>query len=391
MPAQRSAGRAARDGDNARSRGSRDLDALGAHASRRVKAAPLRRTVHPRTRGSSVAETVTQRTNRFPINGLAHACSGYPQACQHFLWRSDGACGESTSRVVRSAACSSRRFANRLIAAHDRRSMRCDAMRCDAMRFASRSLQQGSGEPRVVGARPRALPAHDRQTLCDQYVGVVAERFSTSLPTQSVDKEPVAYVRPPSEHARRRAYAGAARRIELGGSERPVGDPHGNRRCAPPCRSCRGRALLGSWICARTALLSIGSRGCSGLRQSQYSRSSNGSRNVTALMVRIESCSKLRYFRARQRDFTIVEACQSSTSCPGPSRICESSSKRSARAGSCPFGTRADREDSADERHTRAALECAPCDRTPLSYLSNAAPCRVGAAFGFAYSDGPSS
>ncbi|VWB95323.1 hypothetical protein BDO18943_04544 [Burkholderia dolosa] len=137
MPAQRSAGRAARDGDNARSRGSRDLDAFGAHASTRVKAAPLRRAVRRCTRGPAVAETVTQRTNRFPINGLAHACSGYPQACQHFLWRSGGAgcvCGESTSRVVRSAACSSRRFANRLIAAHDRRSMRRDATRRDAMR-----------------------------------------------------------------------------------------------------------------------------------------------------------------------------------------------------------------------------------------------------------------
>lgn len=266
---------------------------------------------------------------------------------------------------------------------------RRDATRRDAMRFSSRSLQQGSGEPRVVGARPRALPAHDRQTLCDQYVGVVAERFSTSLPTQSVDKEPVAYVRPPSEHARRRAYAGAARRIELGGSERPVGDPHGDRRCAPPCRSCRGRLVRGYARVLHCCRLGRAVAAVCSSRSTAVRRMARAmSRRCWSASSRAASCATSVGDSATSRS---LRRANPRLPVRAHHRFGESSSKRSARAGSCPFGTRADREDSADGRRRRDARECAPRNRTPLSYLSNAAPCRVGAVFGFAYSYGPSS
>ena len=52
--------------------------------------------------------------------------------------------------------------------------------------------------------RPGAFAAHDRQTLSDQWLGVVNGRLSTSLPTQSVEKPCVVRrprVRPAAESA----------------------------------------------------------------------------------------------------------------------------------------------------------------------------------------------
>lgn len=43
--------------------------------------------------GPHGAATVTPRLNRSRINGLAQACAGYPQACQHNLWVSGAAHG----------------------------------------------------------------------------------------------------------------------------------------------------------------------------------------------------------------------------------------------------------------------------------------------------------
>ncbi len=111
---------------------------------------------HSRMSGPHAAETVTRRTNRKPINGLAHACAGYPQACQQNLWVSGAAHGRHV--------CAGRDVHRRGV-----------VMRSAAKRW-----------PRWPSPGPRLH--HACQSPSDQGFSVAVRRISTSLPTFSVEK-----------------------------------------------------------------------------------------------------------------------------------------------------------------------------------------------------------
>ncbi len=94
--------------------------------------------------------------NRKPINGLAHACAGYPQACQQNLWVSGAAHGRHV--------CAGRDVHRRGV-----------VMRSAAKRWTRRP----SPGPRLH---------HACQSPSDQGFSVAVRRISTSLPTFSVEK-----------------------------------------------------------------------------------------------------------------------------------------------------------------------------------------------------------
>ncbi len=98
------------------------------------------------------AATVTWRMNHWPINGLADACAGYPQACQQNLW------------------VSAATIASHIIGASTwHRDAKC-------------------GEPARVTARRAPRLHHACQSPSDQRLSVAVRRISTSLPTFSVEK-----------------------------------------------------------------------------------------------------------------------------------------------------------------------------------------------------------
>lgn len=121
-----------------------DRDASRARPSRDARGSPVRR--------DGRAETLTWRANRRPINGLANACAGYPQACQHNL------CVSAAMRTSCSAG---------LAAWH--RDANCGEAVHNAARLAQRLH-------------------HTCQSLSDQGLSVAVRRISTSLPTFSVEK-----------------------------------------------------------------------------------------------------------------------------------------------------------------------------------------------------------
>lgn len=121
-----------------------DRDASRVRPSRDARGSPVRR--------DGRAETLTWRANRRPINGLANACAGYPQACQHNL------CVSAAMRTSCSAG---------LAAWH--RDANCGEAVHNAARLAQRLH-------------------HTCQSLSDQGLSVAVRRISTSLPTFSVEK-----------------------------------------------------------------------------------------------------------------------------------------------------------------------------------------------------------
>ena len=97
-------------------------------------------------------EMVTRRVNRWPINGLADACAGYPQACQQNLWVSGAtlaSCIAEASTWHRDATC---------------------------------------GEPAHMTAWRAPHLHHACQSPSDQGLSEAMRRISTSLPTFSVEK-----------------------------------------------------------------------------------------------------------------------------------------------------------------------------------------------------------
>jgi len=91
-----------READDARPRAARVILTLGMRGRQGAGGALLLRRIIPYSfmLAPHVAEMTTQRMNRWPINGLAHACAGYPQACQQNLWVS----GAARTRRLRCAS-----------------------------------------------------------------------------------------------------------------------------------------------------------------------------------------------------------------------------------------------------------------------------------------------
>ncbi|PXX24677.1 hypothetical protein NA66_103016 [Burkholderia pyrrocinia] len=146
-----------REAGDARPRAARVILTLGMRGRQGAGGALLLRRIIPYSfmLEPHVAEMTTQRMNRWPINGLAHACAGYPQACQQNLWVSGAAHGQH--------ACGDRDVHRRGVV------MRSAAKRC---------ARRPSHAPRLH---------HACQSPSDQGFSVAVRRISTSLPTFSVE------------------------------------------------------------------------------------------------------------------------------------------------------------------------------------------------------------